>query len=203
MSKYLNFTSLDPVPLTLLFSVWQVEVLPVQAVGWYYTECHTIEWRFLHFVHCEYDLSLIDRIRYERGNYMDKGEGDDSLKLPLSVITTPIVLTQLRDFFNRRCHVNPQCSNIHPANLFRPAYSRYIHVRANILALWIFISWIGKADRKRNWSCPIGQDSCAPKAKTKADWLHKSQNLISTKRQLLFAELSENVTEKVREGKPN
>jgi hypothetical protein len=26
-----------------------------------------------------------------------------------------------------------------------------------------------------NWSCPIGQDSCIAKAKTKADWLHKSE----------------------------
>jgi hypothetical protein len=27
--------------------------------------------------------------------------------------------------------LTPQCSNIHPANLIRHAYSRYKHVRAN------------------------------------------------------------------------
>ena len=102
------------------------------------------------------------------------------VKIFLSVIIAPLVLAQLIDSLIRWCYVNPRCSNIHPANLIRLAYSRYKHVRANILALWIFISWIGKADRKGNWSCPIGQDSCTPTAKTKADWLHKSQNLIST-----------------------
>jgi hypothetical protein len=43
-------------------------------------------------------------------------------------------MVQLIDFLIRRCHVN--------------TYSRYKHVHANILALWMFISWIGKADRR-------------------------------------------------------
>jgi hypothetical protein len=40
---------------------------------------------------------------------------------------------------------------------------------------------MGKVDRRETG--PIGQGSCIPKAKTKADWLHKSQNLISTTNQ--------------------
>ncbi len=41
------------------------------------------------------------------------------------------LLAHLINFVNRRCHVNPKCSNIHPANLNRPAYSRYKYIRAN------------------------------------------------------------------------
>ncbi len=56
------------------------------------------------------------------------------VKMFLSVITAPLVLALLIDLLIRRCHVN--------------TYSRYKHVRANILALWMFISWIGKAGRR-------------------------------------------------------
>ncbi len=56
-------------------------------------------------------------------------------KMFLPVITAPIVLAHLIYFLNRRCHVNPKWSNIYPANMIRLAYSRYKHVRANILAL--------------------------------------------------------------------
>ncbi len=49
------------------------------AVGWYYTECAMhCEWRFLHFVHCVYDLCLVDRIGFVLGNTMHKGEEDGS-----------------------------------------------------------------------------------------------------------------------------
>jgi hypothetical protein len=57
------------------------------------------------------------------------------VKIFLSVITAPIVLAHLIDFLNRRCHVNPQWSNIHPANLIRLAYSRYKHVCANTIGV--------------------------------------------------------------------
>jgi hypothetical protein len=53
------------------------------------------------------------------------------VKMVLSVITAPIVLAHLIVYLNRRCHVNLQCSNIHPASLIRLAYSRYKHVCAN------------------------------------------------------------------------
>ena len=129
---------------------------------------------------CKNSISPLDTALLISHVWIHKQSG---VNIFLSVITAPIVLAHLCDFLNRRCHVNPQCSNIQFANLIRPAFSRYRHVWANIFALWIFISWIGKADQKGNWSCPIGQDSCTPKAKTKADWLHKSQNLISTANQ--------------------
>jgi hypothetical protein len=44
-------------------------------------------------------------------------------------------LAHLIGFLNRRCHVNPQWSNIHPANLIRLAYSRYKHVHANTIGI--------------------------------------------------------------------
>jgi hypothetical protein len=73
-----------------------------------------------------------------------------------------------------------QCKpNGHPANSIRQAYSRYKHVRANIGAVNLHIL-NRQSGSKGNWYRPIGQSSCTPKAKTKADWLHKSQNLIST-----------------------
>ncbi len=73
-----------------------------------------------------------------------------------------------------------QCKlNSHPANSIRHAYSRYKQVRANIGAVNLHIL-NRQSGSKGNRSCPIGQGSCTPKAKTKADWLHKSQNLIST-----------------------
>jgi hypothetical protein len=53
----------------------------------------------------------------------------------LSALTAPIVLAHLIDFLIRRCFVNPQCSNIHPANLIRYAYSRYEYVCANRYAV--------------------------------------------------------------------
>jgi hypothetical protein len=74
------------------------------------------------------------------------------------------LLAHLINFMNRRCHVNPKCSNIHPANLIRLAYSRYKHVRANNLAQMcyfrqyiLFTSRIGKAVR-RGGALPIRQD---------------------------------------------
>jgi hypothetical protein len=45
------------------------------------------------------------------------------VKMFLSVITAPIVLAQLIDFLIRQYYVNPQCSNINPANSTRLAYS--------------------------------------------------------------------------------
>ncbi len=88
-------------------------------------------------------------------------------KLFLSVITAPIVLAPLSDFLIRQCHVNPQWLNIHPANLIRLAYSRYcINTSAPILlALWMFISWICKAETgprllaKTHNVSPIRQDN--------------------------------------------
>ncbi len=57
------------------------------------------------------------------------------VKMFLSVITAPIVLAHLIDFLNRRSHVNPQWSNIHPANLIRLAHLKYKHVRANTIGV--------------------------------------------------------------------
>jgi hypothetical protein len=53
----------------------------------------------------------------------------------ISVITAPIVLAQLIDFLIRRCYVNPQCSNIHPANSICLAYSRYEYGCANTIGV--------------------------------------------------------------------
>jgi hypothetical protein len=43
------------------------------------------------------------------------------------------LLLHLSNFINRRCHVNPKCLNIHPANLIRLAYPRYKHALPPIL----------------------------------------------------------------------
>ncbi len=56
-------------------------------------------------------------------------------KMFLSVITAPIVLVHLIVHLNRRCHLNPPSSKIHPANLIRLAYSRYKHVCANTISV--------------------------------------------------------------------
>ncbi len=62
------------------------------------------------------------------------------VKIFLSVITAPIVLAHLIDFLYRRCHVNPQWSNIQPANLIRLAYLSIIYL-PRILCLSFVLSY--------------------------------------------------------------
>jgi hypothetical protein len=57
--------------------------------------------------------------------------GKAGSKLSSQLYWAHIVLAHLIDFLNSWCHVSPQWSNIHPANLIRLIYSRYKHVCAN------------------------------------------------------------------------
>ncbi len=57
------------------------------------------------------------------------------VKMFLSVITAPLVLSHLIDFLIRQYHVNPHLLNIHPANLIRHAFSRYKYVHANTIGV--------------------------------------------------------------------
>jgi hypothetical protein len=52
-----------------------------------------------------------------------------SQDFPLLSYNCANILAHLIDFLI--CRVNPKCSNIHPANLIRLAYTRYKCVRAN------------------------------------------------------------------------
>jgi hypothetical protein len=81
------------------------------------------------------------------------------VKMFLSAIIAPIVLAHVSDFLIRRCFVK-NCKT--PANLIRHARLFKIRIRLRqyigadvllppiLLALWMFISRIGKADRMGN-----------------------------------------------------
>ncbi len=82
----------------------------------------------------------------------------NGVKIFFPVITPPIVLAHLIDFLIRRCHVNPN-DWIFILQICSASPFQDINISAPILlALWMFISWIRKADWMGNWSLPIGQN---------------------------------------------
>jgi hypothetical protein len=66
------------------------------------------------------------------------------VKLYLSLITAPIVLALIINLLTRRCNVN----RIVILQIRSAMPIQDINTSVPILALWIFISWIGKADRR-------------------------------------------------------